>query len=94
MATGGVVAVLGVVAAVMALMLAPGGHGVQSPNLTGPAQGSGGKHAPAPSHHRSPPASPTPSPVPSTSPPAPTPSVTSPSTSPPAPSPGSTSAAP
>jgi hypothetical protein len=95
MATGGVVAVLGVVAAVMALMLAPGSHGVRSPNLTGPAQGRG-KHTPAASHHRSPPASPAPSrsPVPSTSPPTPTRSVTSPSPTTPAPSPSATGAVP
>ncbi len=38
-ATGGVVAVLGVVAAAMVLMLAPTRHPVQTPNLVGPAQG-------------------------------------------------------
>jgi hypothetical protein len=38
-ATGGAVAVLGVVIAALALMLAPSRHPVQSPNLTGPVQG-------------------------------------------------------
>jgi glycosyltransferase involved in cell wall biosynthesis len=39
-ATGGVVAVLGVIVAAVALMLAPSHHPVQTPSLLGPAQGS------------------------------------------------------
>jgi hypothetical protein len=78
MATGGVVAVLGVVAAVVALMLAPSHHQVQPPDLTGPVQG----HSPAPHpSHSSAPASQSPSPTP-TATPTPTPSLT-PSTVPP-----------
>ncbi len=51
-ATGGLVVVLGVVAAVMFLMLAPTRHPVQPPNLVGPAQGSH-TSAPAPAPSRS-----------------------------------------
>ena len=43
-ATGGVVAVLGVVAAAVILFLSPGGQRVRTPDLVGPAQG----HSPAP----------------------------------------------
>jgi cellulose synthase/poly-beta-1,6-N-acetylglucosamine synthase-like glycosyltransferase len=39
-ATGGVIAVLGVIVAAVALMLAPSHHRVQTPSLLGPAQGS------------------------------------------------------
>ncbi len=64
-ATGGLVVVLGVVAAVMFLLLAPTHHLVQPPSLLGPAQGSH-TSSPAPSRSSSPartstPATPTPS---------------------------------
>ena len=45
-ATGGAVAVLGVLIAALALLLTPGRHPVQTPNLTGPVQGA----TPAASH--------------------------------------------
>ena len=55
-ATGGVVAVLGVVAAAMILFLAPGGQRVHTPYLVGPAQGQ--TPAPASTPSRSAPATP------------------------------------
>jgi Glycosyltransferase like family 2 len=65
-ATGGVVAVLGVIVAAVALMLAPSHHPVQTPSLLGPAQGK--TPAPAPS---------SPSPSRSTAPASPSTSATS-----------------
>jgi glycosyltransferase involved in cell wall biosynthesis len=65
-ATGGVVAVLGVIAAAVALMLAPSHHPVQTPSLLGPAQGK----TPAP-------AASSPSPSRSTAPASPSSSATS-----------------
>jgi hypothetical protein len=65
-ATGGVVAVLGVIVAAVALMLAPSHHPVQTPSLLGPAQGR--TPAPAPS---------SPSPSRSTAPASPSSSATS-----------------
>jgi hypothetical protein len=65
-ATGGVVAVLGVIVAAVALMLAPSHHPVQTPSLLGPAQGK--TPAPAPS---------SPSPSRSTAPASPSSSATS-----------------
>ena len=86
-ATGGLIAVTGVVIAAIVLFLAPG-H-VQTPNLVGPAQGkapaaAGRPHHPAPS--RSPSPTPTPTPSPSSSP-SPTPSSTPSATPTPTPSP-------
>ena len=52
-ATGGVVAVLGVVAAAVILFLSPGGQRVHTPDLVGPAQG----QAPAPAPASTPPGS-------------------------------------
>jgi GT2 family glycosyltransferase len=82
-ATGGVVAVTGVVAAVMVLMLAPDNGPVTSPNLVGTSQGhaSHTRHAshrarPRPAH-----SSTTPSPTPSTNSPSPSPATTPPSPS-------------
>ena len=65
-ATGGVVAVLGVIVAAVALMLAPSHHPVQTPSLLGPAQG----RTPAP-------AASSPSPSRSTAPASPSSSATS-----------------
>jgi glycosyltransferase involved in cell wall biosynthesis len=65
-ATGGVIAVLGVIAAAVALMLAPSHHPVQTPSLLGPAQGK----TPAP-------AASSPSPSRSTAPASPSSSATS-----------------
>ena len=65
-ATGGVVAVLGVIVAAVALMLAPSHHPVQTPSLLGPAQGK----TPAP-------AASSPSPSRSTAPASPSSSATS-----------------
>ena len=77
LATGGLVAVLGVVIAVGVLLLAPSHHPVTTPNLVGPAQGSPAATTPAAS------ASPTPA-SPSATPSAtvPTPTPTSTATSP------------
>jgi hypothetical protein len=82
-ATGGAVAVAGVVIAAVALLLAPSHHPIQTPDLVGPAQGASSSPAPARSPTPSPTASLSPSP---TSPapsltPSPTPSLT-PSTGP------------
>jgi hypothetical protein len=91
-ATGGLVAVLGVVAAAVVLMLAPSHHTVQTPNLVAPVQGSPTATAsPTPSTTPTPTASPsaspsaTPTPSPSATP-SPTPSQTPSGTPTPAPS--------
>src|SRR5215467_10830953 len=68
-AGGGVAAVAGVVAAALALFLAPAKHPVQPPQLTGPGPGAAGGGTPSHS----------PSPAPSTSPPSTSPPSTSPS---------------
>ncbi|MGE5286201.1 MAG: glycosyltransferase [Micromonosporaceae bacterium] len=82
-ATGGLVAVLGVVIAAVALLFTPSRHPVQTPNLVGPAQtGSQSPASPSPSR------SPAPSKSPST--PSSTPSITPASPSP-SPSPSSSS---
>jgi len=74
-AVGGLVTVMGVVIAAVALMLTPGHHAVQTPNLVAPAQPTRA-------------ASPTPSPTPA---PSPSPSSTSPSPTPtPTPTPSAT----
>ncbi len=96
-ATGGAIAVVGVVVAALVLMLTPSRQPVQSPNLVGPAQGQATTSAsPTPTvPASSTPATPTPTPTPTpatTSPsPSPSPSVTgtpaptvTPSTTPPA----------
>jgi len=83
-ATGGAVAVLGVVAAALVLLLAPSRH-VQTPNLIGPATG----HTPAAHHTPAPHHSATPTPTPTTSSPSPSPTPTvsaTPTTSSPSPS--------
>ena len=85
-ATGGVVAVLGVVIAAVALMLTPSHHPVSTPNLVGPAQGSSAPATVRPSPTLTS-ATPTPSlsPSPTTASPSPSPSLTptaTPSTSP------------
>jgi cellulose synthase/poly-beta-1,6-N-acetylglucosamine synthase-like glycosyltransferase len=87
-ATGGVVAVLGVTAAALVLLLARSPHNVQTPNLIGPATGNtpAAHHTPAPHHS----ATPTPTPTTSSPSPSPTPTVSAtPTTSSPSPS-GST----
>jgi hypothetical protein len=84
-ATGGVVAVLGVVIAAVALMLAPSHHRVQTPNLVGPVQSStpAATASPSSSSRSSPPASPSSSPTtPSPSAPPTSAPPTSPSPSP------------
>jgi cellulose synthase/poly-beta-1,6-N-acetylglucosamine synthase-like glycosyltransferase len=75
-ATGGVVAVLGVVGAAVVLMLAPSHHQVQTPNLVSPVQSS------APATTSPPRSTPTPTPTPSSSSPSATPTSPSPSPSP------------
>jgi glycosyl transferase family 2 len=77
-ATGGLVTVLGVVAAAVALLLTPSHH-FSTPNLLHPGH-SGKPHHRSPHSHRSAPASPSPS-VSPTAPPSPTPSPASPSPS-------------
>jgi cellulose synthase/poly-beta-1,6-N-acetylglucosamine synthase-like glycosyltransferase len=80
-ATGGLVAVMGVVIAALVLLLAPSHHFVQTPNLVGPGQGTTTSHT-SHAHHRSRSAKPSPT----KTAPSPTPTVsTSPTT--PAPSP-------
>jgi hypothetical protein len=77
-ATGGVVAVLGVVAAAMFLFLAPGGQRVHTPDLVGPAQGQTPASTPSSTAPATPAGSSSPSPAstPTTVPPAsPSPSV-------------------
>jgi cellulose synthase/poly-beta-1,6-N-acetylglucosamine synthase-like glycosyltransferase len=103
-AAGGVVAVVGVVAGAVGLLLAPGGHQAQPPALLQPASGqhSGGpsRHGPSPGPSGSSPSpsvpansgTPTSSPVPSTGSPSPTPtSSPAPSPTTPSPTPGSSS---
>ena len=76
-ATGGAIAVVGVVVAALVLMLAPSRQPVQPPNLVGPAQGQATTSAsPTPTVSASS-TSPTPTPTPT-----PTPATTSPSPSP------------
>jgi hypothetical protein len=81
-ATGGAVAVLGVAAAVIALLLTRSPHTVQTPNLISPAQGhTSSQHAAPPTHSPTPAPttpSPTPSAAPTTSSPSPSPSTTAP----------------
>jgi glycosyltransferase involved in cell wall biosynthesis len=79
-ATGGVVAVLGVIVAAVALMLAPSHHPVQTPSLLGPAQG----RTPAPAASSPSPSRSTASPSSSATSvsPSATPTPTSPSPSP------------
>ena len=89
---GGLVAVLGVVVAALALMLTPSPQRVQSPPLVSGAQGSSSP-APAPSQ-TSPSASPSPTPTQSTPTPTPTPSSSSPSPTPTGSSPPPTSPGP
>ncbi len=84
-ATGGVVAVLGVTAAALVLLLTRSPHNVQTPNLIGPAAGNtqAAHHTPA-AHHS---ARPTPTPTTSSPSPSPTPTVSAtPTTSSPSPS--------
>jgi hypothetical protein len=86
LATGGLVAVVGVVAAVAALLFTPTQHPVTTPNLVAPAQGSAPATAPATTPAASPSSTPTttPSATPSSSSPAPTPTptTTTPTTAP------------
>jgi hypothetical protein len=91
-ATGGLVAVLGVVAAAVVLMLAPSHHVVRTPDLVGPVQGSPAATAspspsatPTPTASASTSASATPTPSPSSTP-SPTASQTPSGTPTPAPS--------
>ncbi len=72
-ATGGVVAVLGVVVAAVALLLTPSPRPVQPPQLVGPAQGSAPTAKPTPSGRS---ASPSPSSSPSSASPTATPTPT------------------
>lgn len=94
-AGGGVVTVAGVVAAALALFLAPAKHPVQPPRLVGPGTSSSspsqspspGPSSPSPSSSPSSPAptSPSPAPAPTSTPtstPSPTPTTTSPAPSP------------
>jgi cellulose synthase/poly-beta-1,6-N-acetylglucosamine synthase-like glycosyltransferase len=86
-ATGGVVAVLGVTAAALVLLLTRSPHNVQTPNLIGPARGNtpAAHHTPAPHHS----ATPTPTPTTSSPSPSPTPTVSAtPTTSSPSPTAG------
>ena len=87
---GGLVTVLGVIAAAMALLLAPSPHRVQSPPLVAPAQShASSSPAPAPSRSSPPTTAPlTPPTTPASSPPASTPST--PPTTPPSTPPAST----
>jgi hypothetical protein len=79
LATGGLVAVLGVVIAAGVLLLAPSHHPVTTPNLVGPAQGSPAATTPA----ASPSATPTsPSATPTATVPTPTPTSTATSPAP------------
>jgi cellulose synthase/poly-beta-1,6-N-acetylglucosamine synthase-like glycosyltransferase len=98
-ATGGVVAVLGVAAAVVALLLTHSPH-LQTPNLMGPATGHTATHQAAPPTHSASPtptpatASPTPSPTPTTSSPSASPSVTTTAPATPTPTPSPVTASP
>jgi glycosyltransferase involved in cell wall biosynthesis len=89
-ATGGLVAVVGVVAAAVLLLLAPTRHPVQPPNLVGSMAGASTAPAsPRPARSTPPPtASPSASPTPTT--PAPTATSPSPTPSPPSPTPSPT----
>jgi cellulose synthase/poly-beta-1,6-N-acetylglucosamine synthase-like glycosyltransferase len=91
MATGGAVAVVGVAALAVALLLTGGRQPVRSPSLVGPARGgSSAPPTPAPSGTTSPSGTPAPSsPAPSTSSGTPTesPAPSAPATSTPAPTP-------
>jgi glycosyltransferase involved in cell wall biosynthesis len=93
-ATGGLVAVLGVVAAALVLMLSPSPHPVQPPQLLSPVKGARTHSvtpSPSPSRSSSSPASPSPTATPSGSPaptPEPSPTVT------PTPTPSTTTTAP
>src|SRR5580700_7826139 len=81
-ATGGAVAVVGVVVGALVLLLTPSRH-VQTPNLIGPAQAPTSTPHPQRSHTASPSPSPSPSSpsaVPTTTAPSPTPSPTAPPT--------------
>jgi len=103
-ATGGLVTVLGVVIAAVALLLAPSHHYVPGPSLVGPAQGKPSVTAsPSPSTTPSTtpstgspsPTSTSPTPTPSPTPSSSTPSATpSPTTSSPSPTPSAATAAP
>jgi hypothetical protein len=73
-ATGGLVAVLGVVIAVAALLLTPSHHPVTTPNLVAPAQSTAPAATPATTPASSP--SVTPSTAPASTPPATTPAPT------------------
>jgi cellulose synthase/poly-beta-1,6-N-acetylglucosamine synthase-like glycosyltransferase len=87
-ATGGAVAVLGVVAAALVLLFARSPHTVQTPNLINPGQShtpAAHRPTPRPSHSATPTPTPTPSPSPSAtvSPtPAPSPTASTPSPTP------------
>jgi len=87
-AVGGLVTVMGVVIAAVALFLAPGRHPVQTPNLVVPPAPTASPTpsptpTPTPSPTRSPTPTPTPTPTPSsTSTPSPTPTPSTPSPSP------------
>ena len=91
LATGGAVAVVGVAALAVALLLTGGRQPVRSPSLVGPARGgSSAPQTPAPSGTTSPSGTPSPSsPAPSTSSGTPTesPTPSAPATSTPAPTP-------
>ncbi len=93
-AAGGVVAVLGVVVAALALMLTPSPQRVQSPPLVTGTQGAASSSpAPAPSHtSRS--AAPSPSATPTTSSPTPTPTPSSSSPVTPTPTPSVSTSSP
>ncbi len=93
LATGGLVAVVGVVVAVAALLFTPTQHPVTTPNLVAPAQGSAPATAPAttPAPSSTPTvtlsttpssSSPAPTPTPTTTTPAPSPTATAPTTAP------------
>jgi hypothetical protein len=81
---GGLVTVLGVVAAAMALLLAPSPHHVQSPPLVAPVENHTSSPAPTPTRTTRPATTPptTPASTPPTTAPATTPPTTPPSTPP------------
>jgi glycosyltransferase involved in cell wall biosynthesis len=85
-ATGGALAVAGVVAAAVVLLLTPGRHPVQAPSLVGPARGASSAPA-SPGSHPSRPASPSATPSSSSPSSSPTPTTAPPTTAPPSPSP-------
>jgi cellulose synthase/poly-beta-1,6-N-acetylglucosamine synthase-like glycosyltransferase len=80
-ATGGLVAVAGVVAAALVLFLSPSHH-LQTPNLMGPAQGHTTAHRHHHHHHPASTPSATPTTPPPTLPPTPTASPTTPTSTP------------